>query len=331
MRRTSNINRRRLLQASAAALAAPALGTAALAQTAWPNRPVRVVVPYPPAGGADTTARLLFNKLGELWGAQFIIDNRGGAGGTIAAAAVAKADPDGYTIMHDATAHSVNHALYSNLSFNYTKDFVPVFLASLVPNILVANNGVTDKTLADVIETAKKTPGGIDFASSGNGTLQHLSLEMLKHMGKAPINHVPYRGGGPALNDIVGGQIKYYFSNGSASVGLIQGGKVKPIVHTGKGRLGTLPDLPAAQDTIPGFEAYEWNGVFVPAGTPADVVKKLNAGLNEVLRQPDIVARLKQLNIDSRANSPDEFRAFVAEETVKWGNVVRDAGIKLGS
>ena len=143
-----------------------------------------------------------------------------------------------------------------------------MFLASLVPNILVANNNVPDKTLADVIEAAKKTPGGFDFASSGNGTLQHLSLEMLKHMGKVPINHVPYRGGGPALNDIVGGQIKYYFSNGSASVGLIQGGKVKAIVHTGKGRLGTLPDLPAAQDTIPGFEAYEWNGVFVPAGTP---------------------------------------------------------------
>ena len=150
-------------------------------------------------------------------------------------------------------------------------------------------------------------------------------------MAKVPINHVPYRGGGPALNDLVGGQIKYYFSNGSASVGLIQGGKVKAIVHTGKGRLGTLPDLPAAQDTIPGFEAYEWNGVFVPAGTPADIVKKLNAGLNEVLKQPDIMARLKQLNIDSRANTPDEFRTFVADETEKWGKVVRDAGIKLGS
>ena len=159
-----------------------------------------------------------------------------------------------------------------------------MFLASLVPNILVANNNVPDKTLADVIETAKKTPGGIDMASSGNGTLQHLCLEMLKHMAKVPINHVPYRGGGPALNDIVGGQIKYYFSNGSASVGLIQGGKVKPIVHTGKGRLGTLPDLPAAQDTIPGFEGYEWNGVFVPAGTSPDIIKKLNAGLNEVLQ-----------------------------------------------
>ena len=206
-----------------------------------------------------------------------------------------------------------------------------MFLASLVPNILVAHPGVADKTLADVIAAAKKTPGGLDFASSGNGTLQHLSLEMLKHMAKVPINHVPYRGGGPALNDIVGGQIKYYFSNGSASVGLIQGGKVKAIVHTGKGRLGTLPDLPAAQDTFRGFEAYEWNGVFVPTGTPADIVKKLNAGLNEVIKQPDIVARMKQLNVDPAANTPDEFRTFVAAETEKWGKVVRDAGIKLGS
>ncbi len=256
MRRTLDISRRHLLQGSAAALAAPALGTGAFAQTAWPNRPVRVIVPYPPAGGADTTARLLFTKLGELWGAQFVIDNRGGAGGTIGEAAVSKADPDGYTVLHDATAFSVNPALYSNLSFSYAKDFQPVFLASLVPNILVVNKNVPDNTLADVIAAAKKTPGGLDFASSGNGTLQHLCLEMLKHLAKVPINHVPYRGGGPALNDIVGGQIKYYFSNGSASVGLIAAGTVKAIVHTGRGRLGTLPDLPAAQDTVPVFEGY---------------------------------------------------------------------------
>ncbi len=328
--RRIELNRRAIVKGAAAALAAPMLGTGAFAQAAWPNRPVRVIVPYPPAGGADTTARLLFTKLGELWGQQFIIDNRGGAGGTIGETAVAKADPDGYTILHDATAFSVNPALYNNLSFSYARDFQPVFLASLVPNILVVNKNVPDKTLADVIEAAKKAPGGLDFASSGNGTLQHLCLEMLKHMGKVPINHVPYRGGGPALNDIVGGQIKYYFSNGSASVGLISAGTVKAIVHTGKGRLGTLPDLPAAQDTIPGFEGYEWNGVFVPAKTSPDIIRKLNAGLNEVLRQPDIQARLKTLNIDHRQNTPEEFRTFVAAETEKWGKVVRDANIKLG-
>jgi tripartite-type tricarboxylate transporter receptor subunit TctC len=322
------LTRRHLLTASAALVTVGTRPTRA--QAAWPNRPVRVIVPYPPAGGADTVSRILFTKLGELWGAQFVIDNRGGAGGTIGEAAAAKADPDGSTILYDATAFSVNPALYQNLSFSYEKDFVPVFLASLVPNILVVHNSVTDKTLADVIVTAKATPGGLDFASSGNGTLQHLCLEMLKHMAKVSINHVPYRGGGPALNDIVGGQVKYFFSNGSSSIGLVTGGRVKAIVHTGKGRLGTLPDLPSAQETLPGFEAYEWNGVFVPARTPPEIVDKLNAGLNEVLRQPDIQARLKQLNVDTRQNTPDEFRAFVANETAKWGKVVRDAGIKLG-
>src|SRR5437870_5016389 len=256
--------------AGAASLAAPA--SAAFAQSDWPTRPVRVIVPYPPAGGADTTARILYTKLGELWGRQFVIDNRGGAGGTIGEAVVAKADADGYTVLHDGTAYSINPALYNNLSFSYAKDFAPVFLATLVPNILVVNNGVPEKTLADIIATAKKTPGGIDFASSGNGTLQHLCLELLKHRAQVPINHVPYRGGGPALNDVVGGQIKYFFSNGSASIGLVTGGRLRAIVHTGKGRLGTLPDLPAAHDTIPGFEAYEWNGVFVPVGTPVAII-----------------------------------------------------------
>jgi tripartite-type tricarboxylate transporter receptor subunit TctC len=194
----------------------------------------------------------------------------------------------------------------------------------------VVTPSVEAKTVADIVELAKKTPGGLDFASSGNGTLQHLCLELLKFRAKVPINHIPYRGGGPALNDVVAGQVKYFFSNGSSSVGLVQGGKVRAIAHTGRGRLGTFPDLPAVQDTIQGFEAYEWNGVFVPHGTSGEIVKKLNAGLNEVLRQPDIVARLKSLNIEFKQNTPDEFRAFVAEETDKWGKVVREAGIKLG-
>jgi tripartite-type tricarboxylate transporter receptor subunit TctC len=291
---------------------------------------VKVIVVYPPAGGADTTARILFQKLSEMWGKSFVIDNRGGAGGTIGEAVAAKADPDGYTLLYDATAFSVNPALYTKLSFDYSKDFEPVFLASLVPNILVVTPSVEPKTVSDIIELAKKTPGGLDFASSGNGTLQHLCLELLKFRAKIPINHIPYRGGGPALNDVVAGQVKYFFSNGSSSVGLVRGGKVRAIAHTGKGRLGTLPDLPSVEETIPGFEAYEWNGVFVPTGTSAEIVKKLNAGLNEVLRQPDIVARFKSLNIDFKENTPGEFRAFVGEETEKWGKVVREAGIKLG-
>jgi tripartite-type tricarboxylate transporter receptor subunit TctC len=322
------LSRRRLLAASAAAFAAGA--TPGRAQSDWPIRPVKVIVTYPPGGGADTTARILFQKLSEMWGKSFVIDNRGGAGGTIGAAVAAKADPDGYTIMHDATAYSVNPALYPKLSFDYAKDFAPVFLASLVPNLLVVTPSVEAKTVADIVELAKRTPGGLDFASSGNGTAQHLCLELLRFMAKAPINHIPYRGGALALNDVIAGQVKYFFSNGSSSVGLVHSGQLKAIAHTGRGRLGTLPDLPAVQDTIPGFEAYEWNGIFLPAGTAPEIVKKLNAGLNEVIRQPDVVARFKSLNIDFKENTPDEFRTFVISETEKWGKVVRDAGIKLG-
>ena len=274
---TFSPNRRRVLQGAGAALAAPLFARSASAQS-WPARPVRVIVPYPAGGGADTTARIFFGRLGEAWGQQFVIDNRGGAGGTIAEAIAAKADPDGYTLLYDATAFSINPFLYTRLSFDYGKDFQPVILTTLVPNILVLNKDVPAKTVADVIALAKAAPDGIDFASSGNGTVQHLSLEMFRHMTGTKINHIPYRGGGPALNDIMGGQVKYFFSNGSASVGLVQAGSVKAIAHTGKGRLATLPDLPPVSDTIPGFEAYEWNGVFVPTGTSPEIIQKLNAG-----------------------------------------------------
>ena len=323
------LTRRHLMAGGGAWLATGTAG--ARAQADWPNKPVKVIVTYPPGGGADTTARILFQKLSEMWGKSFVIDNRGGAGGTIGAAVAAKADSDGYTIMHDATAYSVNPALYPKLSFDYAKDFEPVFLASLVPNILVVTPSVEVKTLAEIIELAKKAPGGLDFASSGNGTAQHLCLELLRFMAKVPINHIPYRGGALALNDVIAGQVKYFFSNGSSSVGLVQGGQVKAIAHTGRGRLGTLPNLPAVQDTIPGFEAYEWNGVFVPTGTSPETVKKLNVGLKEVIRQPDVIARFKSLNIDFKANTPEEFRAFVTAETAKWGKVVAEAGIKLGA
>jgi len=321
--------RRRVLVGAAAALATPFLLRSASAQ-GWPARPVRVIIPYPAGGGADTTGRIFFARLGEAWGQQFVIDNRGGAGGTIAEAIAAKADPDGYTILYDATAFSVNPFLYSKLSFDYGKDFQPVILTTLVPNILVLNKDVPAKTVADVIALAKAAPDGLDFASSGNGTVQHLSLEMFRHMTGTKIKHIPYRGGGPALNDVMGGQVKFFFSNGSASVGLVQAGSVKGIAHTGKGRLATLPDLPPVSDTIPGFEAYEWNGVFVPTGTPAEIVQKLNAGMNAMMKDPVVTDRLDKLNISYRQNTPDEFRAFVASEMERWGRIVKEANIKLG-
>ena len=321
----TDLTRRTLL----AGLAAAPLARAEAA-TAWPTRPVRVMVPYPPAGGADTTARILYARLSENLGQQFAIENRGGAGGTIGEAVIAKAAPDGYTILHDATAFSVNGALYPSLPFDYRKDFDPVGLVSLVPNILVVTPSVPVTTVADVIAYAKAQPNGIDMASSGNGTLQHLSLEMFRRQAGITINHVPYRGGGLALTDVMSGQVKFFFSNGSSVVGLIQGGKVKAIAHTGKGRLGTLPDLPPVSDTLPGFEAYEWNGIFVPHGTPREIVGKLNGALNAALASPEVATRFKALNIDSHPTTPDEFARFVAEQTKLWGGVVKEANIKLG-
>jgi len=303
---------------------------AAHAQTDWPTRPVRVMVPYPPAGGADTTARIVYARLSEDLGQQFAIENRGGAGGTIGEEAVAKAAPDGYTILHDATAFSVNGSLYANLPFDYRKDFEPVFLVALVPNILVVTPSVPANTVADVVALAKATPGGIDMASSGNGTLQHLLLELFRQRTEIAINHVPYRGGGLALTDVMAGQVKFFFANGLSAVGLIKGGKVKAIAHTGKGRLASLPNIPPMSDTLPGFEGYDWNGVFVPRGTPAAIVNKLNAAFNRAIVSPQVTARFAELNIESRQNSPQEFRAYVEDQMALWSRVVKEANIKLG-
>jgi len=323
---SGTLTRRSLLAGLAVA---PFVG-GANAQTDWPTRPVRVLVPYPPAGGAATTARIVYAKLSQTLGQQFVVENRGGAGGTIGEAVIAKSESDGYMILHDATAFSVNSALYPNLPFDYLKDFDPVILVSLVPNILVVTPSLDVNTVADVIAYAKASPGGIEMASSGNGTLQHLCLEMFRFQTGLKINHVPYRGGGVALTDVMAGQVKFFFSNGSSVVGLIKGGQVKAIAHTGKGRLDSLPDIPPVSDTLPGFEAYEWNGVFVPHGTPAAIVQKLNAGLNEALKSPQVSNSFKQLNIESHVNTPEEFRSFVEEQMKLWSGVVKEANIKLG-
>ncbi len=243
---------------------------------------------------------------------------------------VAKASPDGYTVLHDATAFSVNGSLYRDLPFDYRRDFDPVFLVSLVPNILVVTPSVPVKTVADVIALAKAAPNGIVMASSGNGTLQHLCLELFKQRTGLKITHVPYRGGGPALTDVMAGQVKFFFANGSSVVGFIKTGKLKAIAHTGKGRLKSLPDIPPISDTLPGFEAYEWNGVFVPHGVPRAIVGKLNAALNAALVSPQVSARFAALNIESHPNTPEEFGAYVESQMALWSRVVKEANIKLG-
>jgi len=299
-------------------------------RSAWPARPVRVIVPYPPAGGADTTARIVYARLSEALGEPFAIENRGGAGGTIGEEVVAKAAPDGYTLLHDATAFSVNGSLYQNLPFDYRKDFDPVALVGEVANILVVTPTLPVTTVADVIAYAKAQPDGIAMASSGNGTLQHLLLELFARRAGIKINHVPYRGGGLAITDVMAGEVNFVFSNGSAVVGLIKAGKVKAIAHTGKGVLASLPDIPAMADTLPGLEGYDWNGVFVPHGTPSEIVQKLNAAVNAAIASPQVTARFAELNVQTRPNTPAEFASFIDGQMQLWSRVVKDANIKLG-
>ena len=299
----------------------------AAAQT-WPAKPVRVVVPYSAGGGADTVSRILFAKVAEELGQAFVIENRAGGGATIGPAIVAKAPADGYTILFHATAQSINPALVPNLPYDTQNDFVPVFLAAQVPNLLVVYPPVPAKSVSDVIALAKSGPG-LDWASSGNGSVQHLALELFRVMAGVKLNHVPYKGGGPALNDMVGGHIKFFFSNASSSTPFVKSGQLRAIAHTGRGRLAAFPDLPPVSDSVPGFEAYEWNGVFVPAGTPAPVVSRLNAALNNALRAPKVAERLAALSVEAKPNSPAEFAAFFKSEVEKWGKLIREANIKL--
>jgi tripartite-type tricarboxylate transporter receptor subunit TctC len=305
------------------------LACASAAAQTWPAKPVRVVVPYSAGGGADTVSRILFAKVAEDLGQAFVIENRAGGGGIIGPAFVAKAPADGYTILYHATAHSINPALVANLPYDTQNDFVAVFLAAQVPNLLVVYPPVPAKTVSDVIALAKSSPGGLDWASSGNGSVQHLALELFRAMTGVKLNHVPYKGGGPALNDMVGGHIKFFFSNASSSTPFVKSGQVRALAHTGRGRLAAFPELPPVSDSVPGFEAYEWNGVFVPAGTPAPVVSRLNAALNDALREPKVAERLAGLSVQAQPNSPAEFAAFFKSELDKWGRVIREANIQL--
>lgn len=310
----------------AAAFFAVTLMPAAAAD--YPTRQVRVVVPFPPGGGADTISRTLFTKLSEDLGHQFIIDNRGGGSGTIGAGIVAKATPDGYVILHDATGFSINPSMFAKLPYDAARDFDPVFLAGTVPNLLVMHPSIKANTVSELIALAKATKEGLNWASSGTGSVQHMALELFKVSAGIPLNHVPYKGGAPALIDVVGGHIKFYFSNAAASSSHVRAGTVRSIAHTGRGRLAALPDIPPMSDTLPGYEAYEWNGVFVPAGTPKAIAARLNAGLNAVIRAPAVIERMASLSVQVRANTPADFGAFVKSETDKWNKVIRGANIR---
>ena len=321
--------RRSLLSAGALLLAGGSRHASAQAPAAWPTRPVRVVVPYPPGGTADLVARILFEPVSRRLGQPFVIENRSGATGTIGAGAVAQAAPDGQTVLHDATGLSVTPALFPRLPYVPTRDFVPVFQAVTVPQLVLVPPSSQAKDVAGLIALAKGTPGGLDGASAGNGSLQHLVLELFARTAGVSVNHVPYRGGAPAVNDLIAGQVQLYFGNVNVSAPFVRDGALRALAHTGRGRLAALPDVPPLSDTLPGFESYEWNGVFLRSGTPQPIVAKLNEALNAALAEPEVAEKLRTADLQASPNTPEQFAAFFREQSEKWQRFVREANIKL--
>ena len=310
-----------------AALLAAAFGAAA---QDWPNKPVRLVVPFPPGGGTDTVARPLAAKLSQVLGQQFVIENRGGAGGTIGAATVAKAAPDGYTVLLYSVHGAVAASAYRNLSYDLEKDLVPVTTAAIFPDVLVAATRVPAKTLPELIAFAKANPGKINCGSAGNGTSRHLSCEMFKLQAGIEATHVPYKGTGPATAALLAGEIDYIFEALGSAAAYIRAGTVRPIVVTSARRSPSFPEIPTAMESgMPAFEVTSWYGLWVPVGTPRSVVQKLHAAVAKAFEDPEMKELWFKLGAEPGGASPEEFRELVARDVAKWGKVVRDAKITV--
>jgi tripartite-type tricarboxylate transporter receptor subunit TctC len=303
---------------------------AAAAQAAWPERPVKLVVPYAPGGAADAVARVIAAELGTRLKQQVIVENRPGAGGALGAQAVAKAAADGYTFLYDATSFTVNPSLFPKLGVDYAKDFAPVGMVARIPTLLVVPAGSPVKSVAELVQHARTQPGKITYASAGNGGAAHLSAELFAQALKLSLVHVPYKGGAPALTDLAGGQVDMMFSAIAACGPLVKSGKLRAIATAFDRRIEALPDVPTiAESGLPGFGAYEWNAVWAPAGTPSDIVKRLESELHESLQQPSVRQRLAEMGALPAAGVAKELGEFVRAETAKWAAVVKAAGIKV--
>ncbi|GAP34321.1 tripartite tricarboxylate transporter substrate binding protein [Piscinibacter sakaiensis] len=315
------------LTASLAGLPGPAAAQAA----DWPNRPVRWVVPFPPGGAMDAIARLLGDKAGKALGQTFVIENRAGAGGNIGADAVAKAPADGYTIMITSIGMATNKPLYQKLSYDPVKDFAPISLLAVVPNVLVTNATQPDvRSVADVIAAARKAPGRLTYASAGNGTSIHLAGEMFTSLAKIDMVHVPYKGSGPAVADLLGGQVNYMFDSITSARPHIQSGKLRALAVTTAKRSRSLPQVPTmAEAGVAGYDVSPWFAVFAPAGTPPAIVARIQKVLVDTMRQPEVLERLEAIGAEPVGSTPEALAAHLARESATWSQLIAERGIRL--
>jgi tripartite-type tricarboxylate transporter receptor subunit TctC len=313
--------------AVAAFAAIGALGSVHAAD--YPTKPVRWIVPYPPAGTTDVLARIVAQWLTEKMGQPFVVENKPGAGNNIGVEAVVNAPPDGYTMLLVNPANGINATLYKNLSFNFIRDIAPVAGLVRTPNVMEVTNSLPVKTVQEFIAYCKANPGKINMASSGSGTSVHLSGELFKSMTGCDMVHVPYKGAGPALTDLIGGQVHVLFDNLPSSIGHIKGGKLRPLGVTSEQREPSLPQVPTVGETVPGYEATAWFGIGMPKNTPRDIIEKVNAEINRALADPKMRERLAEMGGKPIAGTPEDFGKVIAAETAKWEKVVISSGAKV--
>ena len=311
----------------------PLLAIAPLAHgqaASYPAKPIRLVVPFPPGGATDILARAIGQRFSEVLGQPVIVDNRPGAGGNIGSELVAKAAPDGYTLlMGTVGTHAINPSLYAKMPYDHVKDFAPVILVAGVPNVLVVHPSVPARTVGEFITYAKANPGKLNFASSGSGTSIHLAGELFKVMAGVQMTHVPYKGSSPAIQDLLGGQVQLMFDNLPSALPQIKAGKLRALAVTTANRTPALPDVPTvAEAGLPGFEASSWFGVLAPAGTPPAIIARLNAEGVKWLATPEAKEKMQNLGANAAGGTPDDFAAHIRAETVKWARVVKESGAK---
>ena len=319
--------RRQFLHLAAAAAALPAVSRLAWAQT-YPTRPVHVIVGFAAGGGVDITARLIGQWLSERLGQSFITENRPGAGGNIGTEAVVNAAPDGHTLLLATVPNAVNATLYEKLNFNFIRDIAPVAGIIRVPQVILVNPSLPAKTVPELISYAKANPGKVNMASAGNGSAPHMAGELFNVTAGVNMVHVPYRGQGPALTDLLGGQVQVLFATTPGTTEYVRTGKLRALAVTTAARAAVLPDLPVVADFLPGYEASQWYGVGAPKNTPAEIVERLNKEINAALADPKMKARFADIGGEPLAGSPAEFGKLIAAETEKWGKVVRAANLK---